>query len=80
MKIKFTTIEELYSFCNLATKTTGNIDVSSENGRYVLDGKSPMGVMSLDLRKPINVVCKEDVSEEDSKNFYESLTKMGITC
>ena len=77
MKIKFVTIEDLYSFCNLATKTDGSINVISENG-YVLDAKSAMGVMSLDLRNPIDVVCKDNVTEEDAKKFYQALTEMGI--
>lgn len=80
MKIKFTTIEELYNFLNLVAKVNGNVDVASEDGRHVLDGKSFMGVMSLDLLKPINVICKEDVETEDARNFYEALTKMGIAC
>lgn len=43
-------------------------DISSEvllkSGRYIVDGKSILGVFSLDLSKPIELICDEcDISK-----------------
>jgi len=60
VNIKLSTIEDVRNFVNAATKCDADIDL--ESGRYVVDAKSIMGIFSLDLTRPINVVayCDDD--------------------
>lgn len=51
-------IDDVKEFVNLANQSESSIDVYS--GRYVVDGKSIMGLFSLDLRTPI-LVKTDDV-------------------
>ena len=59
--IRLSTIADVRDFVNIVTAYNGDIDLSS--GRYVVDGKSIMGIFSLDLLKPITLTAsKEDTA------------------
>lgn len=52
-------------FSNEASKFISEIDVIK--GRYVIDGKSAMGIFTLDLSKPIDVQIHSDDPYEIKK-------------
>ena len=60
VKIKLSTIADVRDFVNIVSKSDTEIDLTS--GRYVVDGKSIMGIFSVDLTKPLHVIahCEED--------------------
>lgn len=69
-KVKLNSVEKVKNFI----KETLNLgyDVGITSGRYVIDGKSIMGIFSLDLSKELNVICDSDnVDEVDS--FKETI-------
>lgn len=49
-------------FINEASKFISNIDVIRD--RYVIDGKSAIGIFTLDLSKPVDVEIHSDDSYE----------------
>lgn len=53
MKIKLSTIDDVKKFSSIACSMNADIDVSY--GHYVIDGKSIMGLFSLDLSHELNV-------------------------
>ena len=53
VKIKLSTIVDVRDFVNAVVAFGGDVDLSS--GRYVVDGKSIMGIFSLDLLNPIDM-------------------------
>lgn len=56
MKVRFTEAEEIKSFCALCQKMTSDIDlVSLENPYDRIDGKSIIGLMTLELNVPLLV-------------------------
>lgn len=57
-KIRLSSIEDVRNFVNSVTALDVEIDLSS--GRYTVDGKSIMGIFSLDLVKPIDLVAHCD--------------------
>ena len=61
MKILIDSIVKVKEFNNLAVKFPCEIDVVS--GRYIIDGRSLMGLFSLDLGKPVEM--KFDKKYED---------------
>ena len=48
VKILLSTINDVRDFVTLASRTDADLDLAS--GRYVVDGKSIMGIFSLGLR------------------------------
>ena len=51
--IEISSVTELNKFCTEASKCHTPVEVKS--GRYIVDGKSIMGVLSLDLTKEVTV-------------------------
>ncbi len=70
-KIYLNTYEKIKRFVNITYKLEFDIDLIS--GRYVVDGKSIMGIFSLDLSKPIdvNIVNAKNNSEDCLKELEE---------
>jgi phosphotransferase system HPr-like phosphotransfer protein len=52
--VKLNTIDDVKNFVSAANMQFSDIDVVS--GRYVIDAKSILGLFSLDLSKPIEVI------------------------
>lgn len=60
-KITLRTVDKVKEFVDVASKIDGDLDLIS--GRSIIDGKSMMGIFSLDLTKPIemNVITQQDM-------------------
>ena len=58
VKIRLSTIADVRDFVNILAKTEIDIDLCS--GRYVVDGKSIMGIFSLDLLNPIQLTAHDE--------------------
>ena len=54
IRIRMNTIEDVKHFVTQANAPVSDIDVVS--GRYLVDAKSLLGLFSLDLTKPVDVV------------------------
>jgi phosphocarrier protein HPr len=65
--IALRSITDVKDFVNIVNKYDFDVDLTS--GRYVVDGKSIMGIFSLDLSKPIKV----DVHTDDCGKFCEEI-------
>lgn len=52
-QIALASIQEVRQFVNAASRSPCEVDVCA--GRYVVDGKSIMGLFSLDLSRPVTV-------------------------
>lgn len=70
MTIKIYSIPDISIFVAKAIKVENN-DITVKQGRYIIDGKSLMGVLSLDLTKKITVEYPETAFEFEDfiKNF-----------
>lgn len=69
--INFKTMEEVEYFTNLMSKYDENIDL--KYGKYVVDGKSYLGVLALGLNK--DILLKTSGKVED---LFEDLSKFTI--
>ncbi len=58
LKILLGTIEDVKEFVNITNNYEFECDLVS--GRYAVDAKSIMGIFSLDLSKPLNMVIRGD--------------------
>ncbi len=63
IKIRLHTIEDVKMFVTAANMQLSDIDVVS--GRYTIDAKSLLGIFSLDLTKPVEVVVHGTMADRE---------------
>ena len=63
VNIKLSLAENVKSFVNIAGKYSYDIDLRV--GRHVVDGKSILGIFSLDLSKPIDLNIHAEGNTEE---------------
>lgn len=66
--IKLKEINDVYKLVNILVGFEGDVDL--ESGKYKVDGKSILGIFSLDLRQPIKVTYD---NEKNADKLYEQL-------
>ncbi len=69
VKIRLSTIADVRDFVNIVAASDIDIDLAS--GRYLVDGKSIMGIFSLDLLSPITLTAHSD----DTAELFEALSR-----
>lgn len=69
MRIILKSVNDIKDFVSIVSKFSDDVDVASS--RRIVDGKSIMGLFSLDLSKPVEVITVG----EQSDNIYEALSK-----
>ena len=78
--MKFTidlkTIDKVKKFCEYAIELKE--DIYLLQGRYVIDGKSIMGIFSLDLTR--NIEIQIDEVKDDFYDFFEKIKDLGVVC
>ncbi len=68
--IKLVAVSDVQELVKIVTSFNGDVDLKS--GRYLVDAKSIMGIFSLDLSKPIEVIVDAD---EDAEVLFKQLEK-----
>lgn len=58
VKIRLNTINDVKDFVNAVTLCDFEVDLVS--GKYTIDAKSIMGIFSLDLTQPVNMIVHTD--------------------
>lgn len=72
--IKLNTINDVKDFSDYANEVNGEIYL--KQGRYVVSGKSVMGILSLSLLDELELSIDEP--KDDFYDFFEKIKKMGI--
>lgn len=65
--ISLTQVNQVKQFVNLAGQVPYDVDVVS--GRYTVNAKSMLGIYSLDLSKPVQVLIYSDDCEDFKKEL-----------
>lgn len=68
--VKINTIEKVNRFTNVTMLFKSNVDVS--RGKYTVDGKSVLGILTMDLREPFDVILHSE-DEEEIRNFNNAM-------
>lgn len=71
-QVQLNSIDSVKQFVAAAEGHSCEIDVCS--GRYVVDGKSMLGLFSLDLSSPVGVRYHGD--DEGAERFFEELSAL----
>ena len=76
IKLKFSDVQNFVNFCISYSKKDVDIDIIQ--GKYIVNGKSILGILSLDLSKPMTFYCKEKneilkekISSYITDNFFD---------
>ena len=67
VKIILSSIQDIRTFVNEVTLLDYEVDL--EQGRYIVDAKSIMGIFALDTVTPITLVAHTD----DAETFFENI-------
>lgn len=70
VNVKLNEVSAINDFVNKVSRLSCDVDLV--RGRYVIDAKSIMGIFSLDLSKPINLVIHDEETEE-VKRFLDEI-------
>ena len=73
-KISLNDVTLVKEFVNLTGKIVGDVTLKSD--RWAIDGKSIMGILSLDLRKELD--CEIEASESQIKIFEDGLKSLHL--
>ena len=73
VNILLQSINDTKDFVNIVNRFPYNIDLCS--GRYVIDAKSIMGIFSLDISNPVEMVVYDDDPEELIKELDRFIVK-----
>lgn len=60
--IQLKEINDVYKLVNILVGFDGDVDL--ESGRYKVDGKSILGIFSLDLRQPIKLTYNQETGAD----------------
>ena len=72
MKVVLDNVNKVQDFVNTCSKF--DCDVYMKSGRYIINAKSIMGVLSLNLSNPVDV--KPDTTDISSaQRFFENIVK-----
>ena len=73
IQITLSSIQDIRKFVNEVTLL--DYDVDLEQGRYIVDAKSIMGIFALDTLSPINLVAHTDNAEAFFAEIGEFIVK-----
>ena len=76
MKIKLNKITDINYF-SLSCSEYYSEEIMATQGRQVVDAKSLLGLYSLDLLRPIDVVIETDDKDVEN-NFYDFISKWEV--
>ena len=71
MKIKLVTIADVQNF--VAANIRSNVDITLRSGKYVVNGKSILGIFSLDLMRPIDIDVVA-ANDDDVNKYFETIS------
>ena len=57
-RIMLQTPQDVKNFCYSVSSLPRNVSVKVKHDTYVVDGKSILGMFSLDLSNPVDVICE----------------------
>ncbi len=75
MWIKLNTINDVKDFVEICSKCNCEVDI--KQGRHIVDGKSILGIFSLNLLEPVKVVIDSDYGN-DKIVFYNDIEKWKV--
>ncbi len=70
VQVLLNSIDKVKEFVDIASSFEYNFDLKS--GRYIIDGKSIMGIFSLDLSQPLELVGTNESDRAEIVDAFQS--------
>lgn len=70
MKINLEYFNSVKDFVNISQECTAEVLLNS--GKYTVDAKSILGIFSLDLSKPVELICENEDDYRKFSNWFVS--------
>lgn len=71
--VMINSIEKVKQFCTISNEAP--FDVGLISGRYTIDAKSIMGIFSLNLSNPIEMVAHCDITSDQGEKFFNDIAE-----
>ena len=71
IKVKLSSVDEVKQFVDVMRGYHGDVDISATNKNYMVDAKSILGVISLDLRDELTVKFYDGISDSTSSRIRQ---------
>ena len=78
VEILINKIQDSKDFSNIMCKSTYPDKIYAQQNKCMVDARSLMGIMSLDLTKPINIVFDSKTENPDAGLITTLIEKFGI--
>ena len=78
MTIELKTIQDVKDFIEISSKYKDS-NIVVKQGRYRVDGKSILGIFSLNLLEPVKVIIDSDYGNSKI-SFYNNIKKWKVKC
>lgn len=72
MMCKIDTVPKVKKFTDICNRYKGSVFVYTQEG-YIIDGKSIMGMFSINIMNPLRVLMEDEPDEEIIENFYNEI-------
>ena len=72
------TVEDVKEFVEVSSSYPKGTDVIVKHGKFITDGKSLMGILSLNLSEPVEVEIKSDKSSEVMSKILSQFDKWRV--
>lgn len=72
------TVKDVEEFVRVASSCPKGTDISVQHGKFITDGKSLMGILSLNLSEPVEVEIKSDKSSEVMNKILSQFDKWRV--
>ena len=73
VNLRIDKIDDLKNFVNLAGKLKSNAEVVS--GRFIVDAKSIMGMLSLNLSQPVSLIIRS-IDDSETEDFLDEINAL----
>lgn len=75
-KAKFVTVRDVTELSQISATFPRNVEIDVSHGKYEVDGKSLLGLLSLNLSEPVTVTISDSYELEDKiKEFDKWVVK-----
>ena len=76
--VNLVTVEDVKEFVEVASSCSKGTDISVQHGKFITDGKSLLGILSLNLSEPVEVEIKSDKSSEVMSKILSQFDKWRV--
>ena len=76
--VNFVTVKDVEKFVEIASNCPKGTEIVVKHGNFTVDGKSLIGILSLNLSEPVEVEIKSNENSEAMSNLLNQFDKWRV--